>query len=172
MYRVGDLILYGKTGICRVEGFEEKSLSHGEAPSLYYILCPLYQSGQIYAPTDRVSDGTIFTRPIMNREEAVAFIRSLPTLDAQPYYNQNLTQLKDHYRRQLQTPSCQDLALLMRSIYVKRQEVREKNRKLTMVDQAFLDEAQALLYGELAAALGIAREEVPGYIESTLNGAL
>ncbi len=38
-----------------------------------------------------------------------------------------------------------------------------------MIDQRFMDEAEGLLYGELAAALEISREEVCGYIAKSLG---
>lgn len=170
MYSVGELILYSKTGVCRVDALEEKALSPGEKTRPYYILHPLFQSGRIFVPVEHVENGTIFTRPIMRAEQARAFIQTLPSLNAEPYYNQNLAQLKDYYRRQMQAPSCQDLALLLRSIYRKRQATVGKNRKLSVVDREFMEDAENLLYGELAAALGIRREEVQAYIDAALSG--
>lgn len=167
LYAAGTLILYGRTGVCRVEGVTERTLPGEKEPTLFYLLRPQYQNGTISAPVEKVEDGTIFSRALMSREQARAFIEALPTLPATPYYNQNLNQLRDHYRQQLQSLTALDLAQLIRSIYQKRQE--SKNRKLSVVDQRFMDEAEGLLYGELAAALGISREEVCGYITKTLD---
>ena len=136
---------------------------------LYYVLRPLYQSGSILAPVDNVDSGVIFTRPIMSREEAQAFIKELPDLKSEPYYNQNLSQLREHYREQLGSLAGQDLARLICSIYLKMQETKAEKRKLGAVDQQFMDEAENLLYGELAAALDIDRDQVKGYISKTLR---
>jgi len=170
LYAAGTLILYGRTGVCRVEGIREVTPSEGKEPIPYYLLRPLYQNGTIAAPVKKVEDGTIFSRTLMSREQARAFIEALPALPAEPYHNQNLNQLRDHYRQQLQSLTCLDLARLIRSIYTKRQETEHKNRKLSIVDQRFMEEAEALLYGELAAALDISREEVNCYIAKTLSG--
>ncbi len=170
MYAVGTLILYGRTGVCRVDGVTEKKPPHEKDPISYYLLRPLYQSGMIAAPVEKVDDGTIFSRPLMTREQAQTLIETLPTLPAEPYYNQNLNQLRDHYRQQFQSLSPLDMAQLIRSVYTKRQEAERKHRKLSVVDQRFMDEAEVLLYGELAAALGIDRDEVCGYITKTLSG--
>ncbi len=170
MYATGTLILYGRTGVCRVDGITEKSLTAGKAPIPYYLLQPLYQSCTIAVPVGKVEDGTIFSRPIMDREQAQALIESLPTLPAIPYHNQNLNQLRDYYRRQTQSLNARDLAQTIRSIYTKQQEARNQNRKLSVVDQQFMEEAESLLYGELAAALDISREDVRGYIAKTLDG--
>ena len=60
MYSVGELIVYGGTGVCEVEAVETK----GERQ--FYRLRPLYQSGIISVPVD----GKVFMRPVISREEA------------------------------------------------------------------------------------------------------
>ncbi len=169
MYATGTLILYGRTGVCRVEGIAERALSGRKGTAPYYLMRPLYQDGTIGAPVEKMEDGTIFSRPIMNREQAQALIRALPSLSAEPYHNQNMNQLKEHYRQQLSSFSCRDMARLLSSIYAKKQEAEGRKRKLGAVDQRFMEETEALLYGELAAALEIDRAEVPSYIASTLG---
>ena len=50
MYSVGELIVYGGTGVCEVEAVETKSIDGEEKQ--YYRLRPLYQSGTISAPVN------------------------------------------------------------------------------------------------------------------------
>jgi len=171
MYQAGQFILYGKTGVCRVEGTTSQPAPKEKATRLYYVLCPLYQSGSILALVENVDSGMIFTRPIMSRDEVQAFIEDLPALKSEPYYNQNLGQLREHYREQLGSLIGRDLALLIYSIYRKKQEAVTGKRKLGAVDQQFMDKAEGLLYGELAAALDIDRDTVKSYINRTLRGA-
>ena len=66
MYSVGELIVYGGTGVCEVEAVETK----GERQ--FYRLRPLYQSGIISVPVD----GKVFMRPVISREEAEAMRRA------------------------------------------------------------------------------------------------
>jgi len=169
MYKDETLILYGKTGVCRVEGTTSMT-SHGETTARsYYVLRPLYQKGTILAPVENVESGKLHARPIMSRSEAQSFIRSLPSLRAEPYYNQSLSQLREHYRQQFGNLTGQELALLISSIYLKKREVEQSRKKFSAVDQQFLDEAENLLFGELAASLDIGRDEVKSYIDRTLR---
>lgn len=161
MYEVGDLILYGRTGVCRVEAINEVSARGGE-PSLYYTLKPLYQSCNITTPVDNPK---VFSRPIITREEAEALIQRIPTMDALPYYNRNLNQLRDYYKALMNSHSCEDLILMTISIYKKQQEAQAQKRKFGAVDERFMKEAEDLLFGEFAAALGIDRDKVQPYIE-------
>lgn len=171
MYQVGQFILYGRTGVCRVDGTISRTVP-GENPArLYYVLHPVYQNGSIWAPVDSVDNRTIFTRPIMSRDEAQAFIEHLPTLTSEPYYNPNLGQLREYYRQQLESLSGENLALLICSIYRKKQRAKAENRKLGTVDEQVFHDAENILYGELAISLGLDREEVKGYIDKTLREA-
>ena len=163
MYCVGDLILYGRTGVCRVE---EINGDAGSGEQQYYSLRPLYQNCCIRTP---VAGRKVFSRPIISGAEAEKLIRRIPQLEAQPYYNQNLNQLREHYRACLESFTCESLVCLMKSLWMKKREVEAKKRKFGAVDERFLREAEDLLYGELAAALEIERSAVENYIANTLE---
>ena len=50
-----------------------------------------------------------------------------------------------------------------------KRELEGQRQKFGTVDERFMKRAEELLFGELAAALGIPREEVPRYIEARLE---
>ncbi len=165
MYKVGDMILYGRTGVCIVEEIQEKLLKGEREPQKFYSLKPLYQTCSISIPVT----SKVFSRPIISRQEAEALVASLPTLEAEPYHNRNLNQLRDYYRLRIETYDCRELALMSISIYRKRLEAEAQKRKLGAVDERFLREAEDLLYGELAAALEIERSQMQGYIKAAIG---
>jgi CarD family transcriptional regulator len=53
---------------------------------------------------------------------------------------------------------------LMMSIYTKQQQAQAQHRRLGMVDERFMKQAERLLYGELAVALEIPYDDVQPYI--------
>ena len=75
-------------------------------------------------------------------------------------------ELSAHYEQALQTHDCKDLIELTMSIYNKKAALAQQNKKFGRVDEHFMRQAEDNLYGELAVALGIARDEVPGYIKA------
>jgi Transcriptional regulators, similar to M. xanthus CarD len=166
MYSVGELIVHSGAGVCRVEEITTLDLPGVNKDRLYYILAPLYQDGTVSVP---VESKKIFTRPVISRQEAENLIDQIPTIQAEAYYNQNLTQLERHYRESFENHDCSDLIQLTMSIYAKKQERIEKNLKFGAIDKRFMDRAEDLLYGELAVALGIARDDVHTYIERRLG---
>ena len=55
------------------------------------------------------------------------------------------------------------------SAYRKKVEREEKKLKFGAVDRRYMERAENLLYGELAVALGIARENVQEFIAQRLR---
>ena len=165
MYQSGELILYGRTGVCRVEEITcAKHHTSGEE-QMYYVLRPLYQNCNITTPVDNTK---VFSRPIISREEAERVIGVIPTVEPEVYHNRNLNQLREHYRSCMESFDCVDLVKLTMSLYRKKREAEDQKRKFGAVDERFMKEAEDLLFGELAAALEIPRDEVRGYIERAL----
>ena len=66
MFEPGSLIVYGNSGICRVEGVSMKQQLSGGGQAMYYTLTPLFGSGTVYTPVDT----KVFMRPVITGEEA------------------------------------------------------------------------------------------------------
>lgn len=165
MFQLGELVLYGRTGVCRVEDITEVRERGEKQVQKYYILKPLYQSCNITTP---VENGKVFMRSIISREEAERVVDEIPTIEPEIYYNRNLNQLREHYRTVMETFNCTELVRLTMSLYRKKREAEEQKRKFGAVDERFMKEAEELLFGELAAALDIPRDDVRGYIKKRL----
>ena len=53
MFAVGDYIIYGNHGVCRVEKIGTVSLSMADKNKVYYTLRPVYKSeAVVYAPVE------------------------------------------------------------------------------------------------------------------------
>jgi len=159
MYQAGDLIFYGRTGVCRVERIER----NGEQQ--YYCLQPLYQKCAIRTPVA----GKVFMRPIMSAGDADALIDHIPSLRPEPVECRAVRELSERYLQMIQSHSPEDLVLLTMSIHRKRQNLLRDRRKLGAIDERFMREGESLLFGELAAALSLPVGEIPEYIRSRLG---
>ncbi len=166
MYQVGELIVYGATGVCRVAEIVARKFSRTEPEKFYYVLTPLYQAGTITTP---VENGKIFTRPVITREEAISLIDEIPNIHAEAYHNQNLQQLENHYKAEFESHNCIDLLRLTMSTYQKKREREEAKLKFGAVDRRYMERAENLLFGELAVALDIERDHVQAFIENRLQ---
>lgn len=164
MYQPGDMVVYGSTGVCRVKEITTPECQKG-GEKLYYALEPLYQDGVIYTPVDT----KVFMRPVITEEEAQALIDKIPTMEAAAYHNSVLRELEEHYAAYLKSHECGDLIELAMSIYAKKQDLASQHRKFGAVDERFMKRAEDLLYGELAVALKIDRDQVPSHISNRIN---
>ena len=162
MFQTGDFVVYGRTGVCRVEGIQQ-----GEKGMEYYALTPLYQNCWILAPVN----GKVFMRSIISREEAQALIDALPTFEAKAYESKGVRELTEHYQTAIATHDCGELFRLNMSIYAKKKTAQREKKKFGAIDERFMKEGEALLYGELAAALDIPIDEVQSYIAQRLSQA-
>jgi|Cm827metagenome_2_1110796.scaffolds.fasta_scaffold04675_3 CarD family transcriptional regulator len=167
MFQPGELVVYGSTGVCRVEEVAQPDVTGADRKRLYYRLKPLQQDGVIYTPVE--NNGKVPIRPVITETEAEELIDLIPNIRAEAYHGTTLQALAQHYQNAVRTHDCRDLLELLRSIYVKRQQAEAQNRRLGMVDERFMKQAERLLYGELSAALGIPEEEVEPYIAQRIE---
>lgn len=161
MFQPGELLVYGTTGVCRVEEITTPDITRADRGRCYYLLKPLYQDGVIYAPVD--SD-KVPIRPVISREEAEALIDLIPSIRAEACRAPTLQVLAQHYQSAVRSHDCKELLELMMSIYAKQRQAEAQKRRLGMVDERYMKQAERLLYGELSAALNIPYEDVQPYI--------
>ncbi len=165
MYEVGQLVQYGSTGVCKITEIKKQDFPE-VGQRLYYVLHPLYQSCVISVPVDSTK---VFMRPIISREEAERLIAGIPSLRCQAFHGRAARDLAAHYETLLERHDCQDWMELTMSIHAKKESMQQQKRRFGSVDERFLKQGEDLLFGELAAALDIPREEVQQYITARVE---
>ena len=166
MYQTGDLVVYGATGVCRVEGQATPEARGANRGRPFYLLKPLYQDGIIYTP---VVGGKVPMRPVMSAQDARGLIDLIPSVHAEALHERTLQLLAQRYQTALSSGDSRDLLRLTMSIHKKRKQAEEQNHRLGMVDEKYGKQAERLLFGELAVALDIPMEDVPSYIASRVE---
>ena len=167
MYHVGDRVVYGTMGICRVDDISPRSLPGSREEKLCYTLVPLFQDCVIRVPVDT----RVFIRPAISRRQAEELIDSIPSRHPAAFRSRVPSQVSEHYAAALRSHDCGALMDLTMSIYAKKQEALAHHCKVSAVDQRYMKQGEDLLFGELAAALEIPREEVPRYIAARVEKA-
>lgn len=165
LFKIGELIQYGNTGVCRVTEIKEIDDSI-KGKRKFYVLESLYQRCIISTPVDNKK---VFMRPIMSKEEAEDLINEIPTIEFEEYHSPVTRELTEHYEASFKSHSCEDLLELTMSIYSKKQTMAEQKKKIGIIDERFLKRGEELLFGEFAAALDIPREQVQEYIAERIE---
>ncbi len=166
MFAIGDMIIYGGMGVCRVEAIESRKLPKSSEEQSFYVLQPLYQTCSVSTPVD---NGKVFMRPVISKEEAERLIETIPGVHAEVYNSKVLRQISEHYESILKHYDCAELIELTMSIYAKKRICEEQKRKLGALDERYMKRAEDMLFGELAVALGIDRQEVQRYIREKIE---
>lgn len=154
-------MVYGWTGVCRVKEVAPRQEAGGKRDRLYYTLESQQNGCMIYTPVD--SD-KVFMRPIISRQEALNLIDEIPNIQAEAYRTPVTRELVEHYEEALRSRDCGDLIRLTMSIHAKKEGAAAQKRRFGAVDERFLRRGEDLLFGELAAALGIEPDQVPAFI--------
>ncbi len=160
MYQAGEYIVYGTSGICRVESVGAPPFETDEDRP-YYTLAPVSGTETIYVPVD----SPVFTRPVISRAQAEELIQTIPAIEEDEFSSRSLRMSSEHYQEVLQSHDCRRLAQMIKAVNAKS---RRSGRRISQIDQRYRKRAEDLLHGELAVALGIPVGEVQPYIARTI----
>ncbi len=164
MFKVGELVMYGGRGVCKICEIGKPDFAK-EDDTLFYFLEPLYNSGIFYAPVDNEK---ISIRKVISKKEAKKLLDEVDSLKCESFTTHSIQQLSQHYQSIIDKHTCKDLLILTKSIMEKENDAIKHNKKLGQIDKRFMKKAEDLLYGEFAAALGIDIEEVENKVKTKL----
>lgn len=166
MYQKGALIVYGSSGVCRVEDIGPLKGAGGVREKReYYTLSPVFGSGVIYIPADT----GIFMRPVLTKQQVDELIDRIPALEEKECDLSNLRQLTEHYHAAFESHQCEDLLRLIKALYQRGQNTMKQGRRVGLTEMKYRKHAEELVHGEFSVALGIPYEEVPEYISARLS---
>ena len=155
---IGDVIIYGSHGVCRVTGLQDMRM--GEKVRPYYVLKPVYQTAStvyVSATSDRRKTEI---RHILSADEIFSLVKKMSTKD--------YTWIKDNRKRKelygqiLADGNRSELIEMIKTLRCRKQELKStnKDKKLQESDECFLKDAEKTLCEEFAYVLNIEREEV------------
>lgn len=165
MFEVGDFVVYGTNGVCEVTSVGPVSLPGQNTEKLYYKLVPCYiRDTSILTPVDNKS---VAMRPVMTKDEAEKLIDRMG--DIQELEITETRKRDQEYKEALQTADADVLVGLIKTISDRISERIATGKKVTSSDTRYINQAEGILYGEIAVSLGIRRDQVPEYLEGKLD---
>ena len=141
MYKKGDYVIKIPEGICEIEDVGCLDMSGVNKDKEYYALAPINQKGsKIYIPVDNVH-GRI--RNIISKEDAIAFIKSMPDIDEKDIQNEKMRE--QEYK-----------AVIL-------------SGELSSTDERYFKLAEYMLFSELSFVLNVPREHIEQYIADMIE---
>lgn len=160
MFSSGDTVVYATYGVCIIKSIEKRDFSGEDVE--YYVLQPVSDpKNTFYVPTanDQLRDKM---RRVMSKEETQDLICSMSREEL--IWIEDEQERKAEYRRILDGGDRRELVRLIKTLYLRKQELLESHKKLHSADERALNDAENMLYDEFAYSLGIPREKVIPYI--------
>lgn len=166
MFQKGEYVVYGNSGVCEVVDIGTMSMAGAVKGRLYYTLLPVYSNGsRIYTPVDNEK---IVMRNVLSKEEALEFVEKIPGIE--PLGVSNEKEREELYNQKMKTCSHVEWTKIIKMLYLRRKSRMEGGKKLASVDERYLKMAEDNLYGELAIALDIKKDDVEDFIAGHIDG--
>jgi CarD family transcriptional regulator len=165
MFEVGDYIIYGINGVCKVDAVGTMDVSGIPNDKMYYTLIPLYSKGsKVFTPIDNEK---VVMRPVINKEEARALIddiRNIETLWVADDKRRDMI-----FKEAMKKCDCREWVKIIKTLYLRKKLRIAEGKKGIVSDEKYLRQAEENLYGELAIPLEMDKDQVEGYITARVE---
>ncbi len=165
MFQLGELVVYGVHGVCRVSQIQEQVVDR--VPRQYLVLEPVSKGGSQYmVPMHNAAAMNKLTQLLSPKE-----LEELFHNDAiyESNWIQDENRRKQFYRDQSGAVDRQTLMQTVHTIYSHRDELRGQGKKLHVCDENFLHDAEKVLSGEIGAVLDLNAQEALQYLRNHLK---
>lgn len=167
MYSVGDWVVYGVHGVCRVIGTEKQLVNRKRTQFL--VLEPLAQSeSRFYLPTENPTAMAKLCA-VLSREELTALISSDEVRQDAWIHEEN--QRKQYYRELIGSGDRTALLKMVATLYRYKAMQAAAGRKFHQSDENFLRDAEKLLSSEISLVLELSAEQAREYLRKQLQSA-
>ncbi len=165
MFKVGDYVAHYKEGVCEVTNVGKLNLSCSDKEKDYYTLKPIYDTGGVlYTPVDNAKKQV---REIITADEAKELINGVPEISVIRVSDEK--RREGCYREALLKNECREWVAVIKTSYQRKMKRQASGKKAINVDDKYLGMAEHFLYGELAVALDMSRDEVKTLIIDKLQ---
>ena len=165
MYQIGDQVLYGIHGVCRVTELEKRMVDRKQRT--YLVLEPEGQQGSRYLVPTHNEAAMSKLCPVLTGAELEELIRS-PEIRRDRWI-QDENQRKQVYRDLISSGDRSALMGMVCTLYRHKASQTAAGRKCHLCDENFLRDAEKLLSSEAALVLGIDYDQARTYLRQQLK---
>ncbi len=166
MFKVGDYVVHGNSGVCQVEAIETMDSIGPDDKRVYYTLIPLYTSGsKFFVPTDSKK---VVLRAVITKKEADKLLEDWDDIDT--LWIENDKNREEIYKEALRSCDTREWVRLIKTSYQRNQSRMKRGKKATTSDERYLQMAEENLFGELAIPFKMTRGEAEDYLISVVRG--
>lgn len=165
MYQVGDQVVYGIHGVCRVVDLEERVIDRKRVS--YLALEPVGQDGSRYLVPTHNQVAMAKIRKMLSPEELKHLLASDEIRVDGWIRDEN--QRKQVYREKISSGDRAVLMQLICTLYRHKAEQLAAGKKVHQCDENFLRDAEKLLAGEIAIVMEMEFPQALSFLREQLN---
>ena len=155
MFHVGDYIVYGSNGICRVEEITHPDIAGIDEDKLYYVLVPeKTRDSRLFCPTD---NSRVVLRSV-TADEAAALMEEVKEIE--PLQVESERMRDDSYKKAMKSCDLRQCVKVIKALLIRKEERESHGKKVTVTDERYMKLAEEGLYSELSLVMGKDREEI------------
>ena len=164
MFKKGDLLYYGSTGVCMVEDVCCSPYDRNNK-QLYYKLSPRSANNDsiIYTP---VENSRIIIRPIMTEDEVKSLFERF--LEIKPLVVVNEKQRREEYRAVIQSGVPEKIISLLKTIHNRKKKFESEKKRISEADTEMGRIAKSVFLNEVSAVTSRPYDDVDNYTYSLL----
>lgn len=165
MFKVNDTIIYGSEGVCQIVAIEENDFVG--VKKTYYVIKPLGKdSSTTYVPIDS-EILVVRMRKLLTKKEINELIDALPNEPIKWLSSER--DRKEAYKNIIESGNRIELMKMIRAVYLEKQQRESMHKRLHIIDERFMKDAEQCLYSEFQHVLNIRQEEIIPYIVARIE---
>lgn len=165
MYQVGELVVYGIHGVCRVADEEKKTIDRKKVT--YLVLEPVNQSGSRFLVPTHNANVMAKVRSVLTPEGMEKLLTSREVRGSAWIADEG--QRKQLYRELVSSTDAVRLASMVYTLYHHKSAQLAAGKKVHQSDDNFLRDGEKLLINEAAVIFGWDTDQAKQYIRSKLK---
>lgn len=166
MFEVGDYIIYGNSGVCKVTDVGPIDIGGEKSGRLYYTMIPCFsQDGKIFTPVD---NDKILMRSVIDKENAIKLIDDIKNIE--DLWIADEKKREYDYKEAIKTCEPREMIKIIKTIYKRKQSRIAAGKKITASDEKYFKLAENSLYGELAITFEMTKDEAKEFVVKRVEG--
>jgi CarD family transcriptional regulator len=164
-FRPGQLVVYGYSGVYRVEAQGPiRHIKGCDPEKTYYTLTSFHGRGTVYIPVE----SGVFMRPLIDYQAASDLVARASSIVGEVCLSNDLATIRKHYHSILETHDCEKFIGLIRAVNDKERQLAKSGKHVGRTDQDYQKKAENLVCEELSAALELPLDETKALLKRSL----
>lgn len=164
MFQIGDCIVYGTNGICKITARGASPFDSKDTREFYVLKTLCENDRTIYSPSETCSQVARFPYTAETLSALFASVSDLAPVDV-PLEKRR----KDYYRAAMANPSPESCLSMLKTVKARRAACAVQRKRLPAMDSEYEVLAKKLLLQEIRYAFSATREEAEEKLQTIME---